>query len=50
MMMLISSSGGTIILVAIFSILLIGFIDLFIQEPNRCEMTYMYQYPEYVVS
>lgn len=42
------STGGTL-LVATFSLLLIGFIDLFINEPNRCEMTYMYQIPEYVV-
>lgn len=41
--------GGTIFTI-IFILLAIGFIDLFVKEPNRCEMTYMYQIPEFVAS
>lgn len=35
----------------IFLVLVIGFTDFFVKIPyeNRCEMTYMYQVPQYVV-
>ena len=38
-----------IFLTLFFVILSIGFTDFFVQFENRCEMTYMYQVPQYVV-
>ncbi|KAI2797700.1 GPI inositol-deacylase [Blomia tropicalis] len=37
-----------IFLTLFFVILSIGFTDFFVQFENRCEMTYMYQVPQYV--
>ncbi len=46
--MMISFNG--LLLTIIFIVLVIGFSDFFVKIPyeNRCEMTYMYQVPQYV--
>lgn len=35
----------------VFAVLAVAFIDLFIKSSeNKCQMTYMYQLPQYIVS